>query len=53
MSGRRIQRVVVLGWGEWGDWSEVVAYKHLEGFEELNGGVVQPNVGRVVFDVVD
>ena len=42
-----------MGWGEWGDWSEVVAYKDLEGFEELDGSVVQPNVGKVIFDVID
>ena len=42
-----------MGWGEWGDWSEVVTYKDLEGFEELNGGVVRPNVGKVVLDVIN
>ena len=40
-------------WGEWGDWSKVVIYKHMEGFEELNGGVIRPNAGEVIFDVVD
>ena len=52
-SGKGIQWVTILGQGEWGDWSEVVAYKDLEGFEELNGSVVWPDVGKVIFDVVD
>ena len=42
-----------MGRGEWGDWSEVVAYKDLEGFEELDGSVIQPDVGEVVLDVID
>ena len=53
MSGKGIQWVMILGWGEWGDRSEVVAYKDLEGFEELDRSVVRPNVGKVVFDVID
>ena len=44
---------MILGWGEWGDWSEVVIYKHLEGLEEFDGSVVWPNVGEVVLQVVD
>ena len=42
-----------MGWGEWSDRSEVVVYKDLEGFEELDGSVVWPNVGKVVLKVVD
>ena len=42
-----------MGWGEQGDWSEVVVYKDLEGFEELDGSVVRPNVGKVVPNVID
>ena len=42
-----------MGWGEWGDWSEVVGYKDLEGFEELDGSVVWPDVGKVVLNVID
>ena len=53
MSGKGIQGVTILGWGEWGDWSEVVVYKDLKGFEESNGSVVRPNVGKVVLDVID
>ena len=44
---------MILGWGEWGDWSEVVVYKDLKGFEEFDGSVVQPNVGKVVLDVIN
>ena len=40
-------------WGEWGDWSEVVVYKDLEGFEEFDRRVIRPNVGKAVFEVVD
>ena len=38
-----------MGSGEWGDWSEVIAYKDLEGFEELDRSVV----GKAVLDVID
>ena len=53
MSGKGIQQVTILGWGEWGDWPEVIAYKDLEGFKELDRSVVQPDVGKVVLDVID
>ena len=42
-----------MGWGERSDWSEVVTYKDLEGFEELDGSVVWPDVGKVVLDVIN
>ena len=44
---------MILGWGEWGDWSEVVVYKDLEGLEEFDRSVVRPNIGEVVLEVVD
>ena len=44
---------MVLWWGEWGDWSEVVVYKDLEGFEEFDGSMVWPNVGEIFLKVVD
>ena len=53
MSGKWVEGIVILGWGEWSDWSEVVAYKDLEGFEELDGSVVRPDVEKVVLDVID
>ena len=40
-------------WREQSDRSEVVSYKDLEGFEELDGSVVRPDVGEVVFEVID
>ena len=53
MSRKGIQGITVLGWGEWGDRSEVVVYKDLEGFEELDGSVVRPNVGEIILEVVN
>ena len=44
---------MILGWGEWSDWPEVVTYKDLEGFEELDGSVIWPDVGEVILDVID
>ena len=44
---------MILGWREQSDGSEVVSYKDLEGLEELDGSVIQPDVGKVVLDVVD
>ena len=44
---------MILGWGEWSDGSEVVGYKDLESFEELDGSVIRPDVGEVVLDVID
>ena len=44
---------MILGWGEWGDWSEVVGYKDLEGLKKLDGSVIWPDVGKVVLDVID
>ena len=40
-------------WREQSDRSEVVSYKDLEGFEELDGSVVRPDVGEVVLDVIN
>ena len=42
-----------MGWREWGDGSEVVGYKYLEGLEELDGSVIRPDVGKVVLNVID
>ena len=44
---------MILGWRERSDRSEVVSYKDLEGFEELDGSVIRPDVGKVVLDVID
>ena len=44
---------MILGWRERSDGSEVVGYKDLEGFEELDGSMIQPDVRKVVFDVID
>ena len=53
MSGERVEGVVILGWREWGDWLKVIGYKGLEGFEELDGRMIWPNVGEVVLEVVN
>ena len=42
-----------MGWRERSDGSEVVGYKDLEGFEELDGSVIRPDIGEVVLDVID
>ena len=42
-----------MGWREWSDGSEVVGYKDLERLEELDGSVIQPDVGEVVLNVID
>ena len=42
-----------MGWGEWGNWLEVVVYKDLECFEEFDRSVVQPNVSEVVLKVIN
>ena len=44
---------MVLGWREWGNWSKVVIYKDLEGFEKFDGSVVWPNVREIIFKVVN
>ena len=53
MSRERVKRVVILGWREGSDWAKVVGYKDLKGLEELDRGVIGPNVREVVLEVVD
>ena len=45
MSGERVEGVAILEWREWGDQLKVISYKDLEGFEELDGRMIRPNVG--------
>ena len=42
-----------MGWREWGDGSEVVGYKDLEGLEEFDGSMIRPDVGEIVLDVIN
>ena len=42
-----------MGWREWCDWSEVVVYKDLKGFEEFDRSVVRPDVGEAILDVAN
>ena len=44
---------MILGWREQSDGSEVVSYKDLERFEELDGRMIWPDVGEVVLDVIN
>ena len=44
---------MILGWREWSDWTKVVSYKDLEGLQELERRVIQPDVREVVLKVVD
>ena len=53
MGGKGIEWVAILGWRERSDRSEVVGYKGLKGLEELDGGVVRPDIGKVVLKVID
>ena len=53
MSGKWVEGIVILGWGEWSDWSEVVIYKDLKSLEELDRSMVWLNVGEVVPKVIN
>ena len=53
MSRERVERIVILGWREWGNRLKEVIYKDLEGFEKFDRSMDWPYVGEVVLKVVD